>query len=426
MFAVLIAEGALYWFAWQAARTARSPAAWAVAVGGALLLATPLLFMYPVGSTDIFDYIMHGRMVGIYHANPFVLVAAQFPGDVFSSYSGWATITSAYGPLWESLAGVVARFGGNGVASNVVVFKLLEVIFLAGCGTLVAVVLSRAAPERAVAGFVLLMWNPIVLYETVGNGHNDIVMVFSLLAAAAALYFRRYTLAILLLVAGTLLKYIPVLTMPAAGLIALRDLPNWRGRLRFLVVTGLLAIALVVVCYAPFWHGLETLAIDRRQKLYTTSLTTMILWLIQPVMPLDKAMSLVSRGAFVATLLFAFWEGARAWRDRSWLSFTRSAYHIWIFYILVAVTWLWPWYSVWPLALAALLPAGWEVALAEVLAFNLAVRAFIYAYLILHRPPNATAAWVELRLGPAALGVAWLTAAGLFVAALLGRLRRAA
>jgi hypothetical protein len=425
LYATLLAEGALYWLAWQAAGMARGRAAWAVAIGGAIVLAVPLFFIYPVGSTDIFDYIMHGRMIALYHADPFKLVAAQFPGDIFSTYSGWATATSAYGPLWESLAGFVARFGGNSVASNVLVFKLLEGLFLAGSGALIALVLRRAAPERALAGFVLFTWNPIVLYETVGNGHNDMVMVFCMLAAAAALYFRRYTLAILLLVAGTLFKYIPVLMLPAAGLIALRDLPDWRGRVRFVVVAGLLAAALVVASYAPYWHGLQTLAINRREQLFTTSLTTMILWLIQPAMPLDKAMGLISRLAFVATMLFACWEGLRAWRDRSWLSFTRSAYHISVFYILAAVTWLWPWYSLWPLALAALLPAGWETALAEILAFDLSLRPFVYSWLIIHRPAGATAGWVELRLSPATLGAAWLTAAGLFIAALVSRFRRA-
>src|SRR5450759_4718082 len=425
LFAALLAEGALYWFAWQAARTARGRAAWVVVIGGALLLAAPLLFIYPIGSTDIFDNIMHGRIVGLYHADPFVMVANQFPQDIFANYSGWPTTTSAYGPLWERLAGGVAQLGGNTVVSNVIAFTLLDVLFLAGCGGLIGVMLWRAAPERAPAGVLLLTWNPIVLYETVGNGHNDIVMVFCILAAALAIYFRRYTLAILLLVAGALVKFIPVLMLPAAGLIALRALPDWRARLRFIAVTGLLSGALILASYAPFWHGLQTLALDRREKLFTSSLLSVVLRLIQPMMPLDTAMTLISRAALAATLLFALWEGVRAWRDRSWLSFTRSAFHISIFYVLGTVTWLWPWYSLWPVALAALMPPGREMLLAQVMAFNFAVRPFFYAYLVLHRPLGRTSSWEELRLGPAVLGAAWLTAAGLFVAAMLGRLRRA-
>jgi hypothetical protein len=124
-------------------------------------------------------------------------------------------------------------------------------------------------------------------------------------------------------------------------------------------------------------------------------------------------------------VLFALWAGVRAWRDRSWLSFTRSAYQISIFYLLVAVTWLFPWYGLWPVALAALMPAGWETLLAQVMAFNFTLRPFVYAGLFLHKRIGATPRWIELRLGPAVLGAAWLTAAGLFVIGLLARLRRA-
>ncbi len=424
LYAALLAEGALYWLAWQAACMVRGRAAWAAVIGGALLLAAPLLFMYPIGSTDIFDYIMHGRMVGLYHANPFVTIAALFPRDIFLRYTGWPAATSAYGPLWERLAGLLARVGGNGVVSNVIAFKLLEVLFLAGCGAVIGVMLHRTAPERAPAGVLLLTWNPIVLYETVGNGHNDIVMVFCILAAALALSFRRYTLAILLLVAGALVKFIPVLMLPAAGLIALRELPDWRARLRFIAVTGLLSAALVAASYGPFWHGLGTLAISRREKLFTSSLTSVVLWLIQPKMPLDKAMTLVSRAAFAATALFALLEGVRAWRDRSWLSFARSAYHISIFYLLLAVTWLWPWYSLWPIALAALMPAGWEMLLALAMAFSFSLRPFVYATLVLRKHLVTTPRWLELRLGPAVMGAAWLTAGGILVASVASRLRR--
>ena len=50
-------------------------------------------------------------------------------------------------------------------------------------------------------------------------------------------------------------------------------------RLRFVIVTGLAAVALVVVAYAPFWVGPETLSIGRRQELFTGSLPA-VAWAI--------------------------------------------------------------------------------------------------------------------------------------------------
>ena len=107
---------------------------------------------------------------------------------------------------------------------NVLAFKLIGGVFLAASAGVVAAILRRQAPERALAGVVLLAWNPVVLVETLGQGHNDIAMVFWVLAAAWALIGGRYTLAILALVLGALVKFLPVLMLPAALAIAWREL----------------------------------------------------------------------------------------------------------------------------------------------------------------------------------------------------------
>ena len=70
--------GALYWLGWRAAQRAQGRAAWGIVLGGALASATVLLFLYPFGAADIFDNIMHGRILGVYGANPFQDVAHQF------------------------------------------------------------------------------------------------------------------------------------------------------------------------------------------------------------------------------------------------------------------------------------------------------------------------------------------------------------
>ena len=422
----IAAAGALYWYAWRVACRARGAAAWVTVIGGAVLSAGALLFMYPIGSIDIFDYIMRGRIGGIYHANPFVNVAAQFPGDVFIPYASWITTnTSPYGPSWELIAGIVVRMAGATVISNVIAFKLLAVLFLAGCALLIGLMLRRAAPERCLSGVLLLIWNPIVLFEIAGSGHNDMVMVFFILAAAAAIYLRRHTFGILLLVAGAMVKYIPVLMLPAATLIALRELPDRRARLRFLISASLLSVFLMVLCYAPFWHGFETVDMGRRGSQFHSSLPSLFLWLLQPRVPMGQAISLISGAALAVTVLFALVEGLRAWRDRSWLSFTRSAFHIVVFVILCTMLWLMPWYSLWPLALAALLPPGGATLLAQGMAFSLFGQPFVHAYLVLRQPGSSNSPWFQLR-DPAVLGVPWLTAIVLLFVFFIGRLRRAA
>ena len=178
-----LALGLLYWLGWRTARHARGRSAWAAVLGGALISGAVLLFLYPFDAADIFDNIMHGRILGVHGANPFQQPASSFKGDPLYRYVAWQTVTSAYGPGWEILAGGAARLAGDDVVANVLIFKSLSGTFLIASGIIVADILRLMAPTRALAGVVLLAWNPVILYETLGHGHNDTAMVLWILVA---------------------------------------------------------------------------------------------------------------------------------------------------------------------------------------------------------------------------------------------------
>jgi hypothetical protein len=408
LLAAFIALGVCYWLGWRATRQVQDQTAWRIVVGGALASAVCLLFLFPYGAADIFDNIMHGRILAVYGANPFVQVARDFADDPFYPYVAWRHSPSAYGPGWEILAAVAAGLIGNGVIANVIAFKLLPGAFLAATVALVARILRQWAPERALPGVLLLAWNPVVLYHTLGNGHNDIAMAFWMVAAAWLLARRRYTLACLSLVMGTLFKFIPVLLLPAAGLIALHALPNHRQRLRFLVVTAVTSAALVCLLYAPFWQGSEVLGIDRRARLLTTSLPALAWSLLEPRLGDDLAVKIVSRTAAILTGLFALWQAARACRDGSWLSFPQAAFNILMFYLLLTCLWFQEWYAIWPLAVAPLLPPGHAARLAALFGFAALIKPLLAAPAILWLRPLPTKLWRELWLGPAVMFLPWL------------------
>jgi hypothetical protein len=426
LLAAFVELGLVYLLAWRAAVMARGRAAWLVVIGGAVALSAALLFLFPFGADDIFDNIMHGRMIAIYGANPFVQVIAQFGRDPIAPYVGWATSVSAYGPLWEMLAGLTAWLtvhllpghAANSVVANVIAFKLLNGLFLAGSGWLTWAILRRVAPRRALAGVLLLTWNPVVLYETIGQGHNDIVMLFFVLAAVWLLLERRYALTIVALVLGGLIKFIPVLLIPAAGLVALRDLSTWRDRLRFVVSAAVVSIALVLVAYVPFWHGKSVLSLNRREHMYTTSLGTMAYVRLAPIWGPDRAGSTISKVLASLTGGFAVAMAVRAYHDRSWASFARSSFFTLIFYLLVTCPWFQNWYTIWPLGLAILLPRGYAARLGHVFAFSALAKPLIAAPLLLWPIPTPPEIWREMRLAPAVLAVAWLYALyGLWVTA---------
>jgi hypothetical protein len=405
-----VIQSGLYWLGWRAAQKATGRGAWLIVVGGALASGLVLLFLYPFDAADVFMYVLRGRIASVYGANPFRDVAVQFASDPFYPYAAWQQVPSFYGPAWEMLAIGLTWLAGDGIIANVLTFKLAGGCFMAASVALAALILRQVAPQHMLAGVTLLAWNPVILYETLGNGHNDIVLVFCILAATWALCRGRYTLAILALVFGVLFKFIPALLLPAAGLIALRHLPNLRARLQFLAVTTFAGLALIALAYGPFWYGLEILDLGQRSRMFTASLPAFVYTWLRPTLGQEQAALIVSRAALSLTLLFTLWQSWRAWRNPSWLGFSQAALNILLFYLLVTCAWFQQWYTIWPLGLAALLPPGPTIYLALILGgYTLLSKHVIFGPLIyrLHPLPGA---WREIWFGPTVLGVPWLYA----------------
>lgn len=410
LISVFIAQAGFYWLGWRMVRQVQGRLAWMVVLGGALVSALILLFLYPFDAADIFDYIIHGRIQGVYGANPYYIVPNQFPSDPFLHYAAWNADPSPYGPLWALLAAATARLAGNGIIANVITFKLLVGIFWAGNIGLITAILRRAAPERALAGVFLFAWNPLILYETFGNGHNDMALVFCLLLAVWMVQSRRFTGAILALVGGILFKFIPALLLPVAGLMALRYLPDFRARLRFVAMTMLAAGVLLVIVYYPFWFGLDTLPFGRRVQLFTASLPAMAYTWFTFNLGWEQAAVYINLIAAGTTFVFALWQGWRASRHPSWLSFTGASLNILLFYLLLACPWFQQWYVLWPLGLAVLLPPGQKLYLTLLLGgYTLLAKHLIFGPLFFRIRPLPKP-WREIWFGPAVLLVPWLYA----------------
>jgi len=402
---------ALYWLGWRFALVARGRWAWWVVAIGALASGTALLFMYPFEAADIFDNIMHGRILGIYGQNPFVVAASTFRRDPFYAYMAWKRAPSAYGPLWELMAAGTARLAGDGLLLNILAFKLLPGLFLIGSTLILASILKEHAPKRALPGTLLLAWNPLVLYETLGNGHNDITMLFWILLAVWALAKQRHYLAVTALLAGALVKFIPLLLLPAAVIHILPRIPNWRERLRWLAVNLLSALALVCLAYLPFWQGVEIFSIDRRIHLFSASLPAALFHMLEPSYGSKFTAMLVSSAASVFILVFSIW---RAWQNRredSWLGFPRTAFDILLFYLLLACLWFQQWYAIWLIGLAAVLSPGHRARLGALFSLLVLSKQFVIGPYLLRQRPPISQPWLEIFFAAGLLLVPCLYAA---------------
>lgn len=402
----------LYLLALRCAKFESTPRVLATIAGVTVLLNLPLLFLYPVDSTDIFDNIIRGRLTAVYGLNPFVRSPSAVMSDPFFLYSGWKYFPSAYGPLWEWLAAAGARAAGDGVVANVLVFKGISVAAYLGAALLVAAILKQIAPARAAYGVVFVLWNPLLLYATAGNGHNDAVMMFFVLLGFYFLARRRFTLAVLAQLAGALIKFIPALFIPLMLLAAWNALPNLRARLKFLVLTGAAGGALLLLAYVRFWDG-TLLDLDWRWNLFTTSLSTWAWLALQVVYEPRFAAEVVSRIGYALLALWMARELFRLWQTRptppAVEAYARAALSILVFYLLVVVAWFQAWYVVWLLPLAALLPDGFLTRGVLVLSGAALLKMPLFDFwLVRDVKPLPPVWWREMWVTLGVLAVPWL------------------
>jgi hypothetical protein len=377
---------ALYLIALLIVRPVSHRRMWLIVIAGAVIFNLILLFMYPYEAIDIFDYILRGRMQIIYHANPFYVFPSQFPADPFYPYALWVHSTSAYGPLWEMLAAGLTRLAGENVILNVIAFKLAASAGYALTTALIGWTLRRHSPALALFGVTLFAWNPLVLISTAGNGHNDSLMVACMALGFALLSEKRTTLAVLAQTAGALIKYFPALFVPVILIAGLKAQPDWPGRLRFLIVTGLACLALVLGAYLPYWQGGDILALNRRESMFTTSIPMLIRFGLGQWIGMEAAAKIVAFSALAITLSWVVWQMWRSWRDASPDAAPRASLLIILFYLLITCLWFQPWYGIWALALAPLVLE--ERLIKGTLLLSIMAEAKLpLFYLLVYRPP---------------------------------------
>lgn len=319
-----------------------------------LLFSTTLILIYPIGAADVFDYIFHGRILVYYHQNPFSSVIADYPNDPLYPYPAWKAAPSAYGPVWILLSFLPSALAGDDLLLNLLYYKGLLAGFLILTVFLIYRTLRRLAPHYALPGTLLLAWNPLVLYETSGNGHNDIVMAFFVVLGIYFLSSKRQSLSVLAIVASGLMKFITGFLAPLFVISIVRRMSTWHSRAAFVASVFSLSALLSVALYAPFWIGPEMLGIERRQELFTASLPTLAMLGLSPSLGEESAKMLV---AVISTLLFAavlIWHAVRVGLAPTKL--IESSFESLYAYLLFFCLWFQPWYLIWVIPLASAIP----------------------------------------------------------------------
>ncbi len=321
-----------------------------------LLFVALLLWVQPISSVDLYDYLFRGRMLAHYGANPFTAIPEQFATDPMIDFIGWRKAVTAYGPLWELMSWGAAWLAGGDLLRLLFSYKMLAVLSYVLCAWVLWWNWDSRTAQQRMHGLYLWLWNPLILWEVVGMGHNDGWLALALIVTALALLRQRYRLALVALVAGALIKFLPLLLIPVVLLAMLRWV-GWRAFGQGLLGLGLGGL-LAAAAYTPFWAGLATFAnIYERQPLWhgaplalARQLAAQQLgvvvnpWEAWPGGWLTLAMLGIVVGLVLLLLLFRRMSGPMALLLTFWLV------------LYFANPWFQPWYVIWIIALVCCLP----------------------------------------------------------------------
>lgn len=391
---ILVVFFVLWWQAWRVAHSEEVRDRRALVLASAAIFACTMGLMYPINATDLFQYVFRSRMFAVYHVNPLVLTPLDFSGDPILPYVGeWTYIPSPYGPAWELLAGAVAWLTRGQLLSTLLGLKALVVVSCLGTTILLDRLLGFVTPSRRVAGMVFFAWNPLILLELAGNGHNDAVMLFFVVLGFYLLICGREYPAVLALVLAALCKMIAVLVIPPVLIFLMVRRSHWRTRLDFLVKLGMLVAGLVLALYIPFWPPWESITgvLSESMGRFGFSIPTLFLLALQALVEPHLG-SLSPHGVRAALFViydFPRWlaQGlfalfylrllVRAWREQT--QPVIAAFCSLFAYLMLAPSFR-VWYPTWLGPLAALEPDEGRAERAAVFCVTVSFSVVVYGY----------------------------------------------
>lgn len=193
-------------------------------------------------SDDVYRYIWDGRIqaagINPYRYIPTDPVLAPLRDEaIFPNINRNNYAPTIYPPVAQMLFWLATRLGETVLAVKLI-FVAIEAV---GIGALLLVLRATGAPKEHI---LLYAWHPLPVWEIAGSGHVEAAVVaFVALALAAAVTGRRAWSGAMI-GAATLVKFFPVVLVPALWRPARSNLGDWRWLAAF--------IAVIVVAYLPY------------------------------------------------------------------------------------------------------------------------------------------------------------------------------
>jgi len=195
---LLIVLFGLYWRAAQLVWVEKRPLSPHLLFGITLIYGLILINTYPINATDIYRYVIRGRVKSVHQQSQFEMPPDAFPNDPFAKYAReWSEETTPYGPVWEMVATAVTAISGDDFYLGLILFKGVGLLNLLGVGAVLWQINAKQPLERRTAYTLLWCWNPAILLTFVVNAHNDALMILWLMLGVWFMRSNRLTIGFL-------------------------------------------------------------------------------------------------------------------------------------------------------------------------------------------------------------------------------------
>jgi hypothetical protein len=342
---------------------ARRPERWPLRVllGAAALAALPLLLMVPITSDDYLAYLFAGRALSVYHLSPWHHALAELPGEFrYLSPATWGPdLKCIYGPVWVAVmavtTGLVHLFSPGAMTAeslfaNIFLLRLANLLALGAAAAAVWQINGRLWPEQQRLATAAFVFNPLLIWESLGALHNDIWGVAFLLWALA-LFLRGKASFTLALALSILTKYLALAITPVLAVYCWRR-RDW-PRLGWLAGAALAALGLSILTDPAYVTAHLTANVESFAA-SPTSLPLLVvaagsLW--HKVPDVGTSVLVVAR---ILTFLFVPIYLTLVGRTRTREDVIRHSLWILVLYLTGAYLQTMQWYYVWPLGLLCL------------------------------------------------------------------------
>lgn len=235
------------------------------------------IIIYPVRAIDLFVYLIELKLIFFYQQNPYLVTfLPDYATDPWAPFGSlFLKAPMVYGPGWAIISRVPTWFSGfEDLLAALIAYKAFSFLFVVLGGWFLY--MYQDDDKMRWLTVYLFVANPLVLFESVANAHNDVMVAVFLFAALLA-YKRRSWLTFPLLMVSALIKFFALPLMPLFLWQMVREKWRWQQ----IAISSLSALVLLITFISPFWADGEMLlgmshAIRIQQTLKTSSIFSLV------------------------------------------------------------------------------------------------------------------------------------------------------